>query len=338
MTGENADGGGEAGEGSHDHGDVRYLDAKQSVDERAVNRRVRERLLTALPDAPRVFDAGCGTGVALRRLREWGVSPRAYHGVDADPALIAEARDRHSNEGRSSLPGDSDPASTRGDDSTSVSFAVADALAAARRLRDSVGDDATLDGQPDLVVAGSFLDLVSVREALELFTDVTAPGGLVYAPFTFDGTTAFTPSHPADEVVERAYHREIDSTPGRDTRAGRRALSILDGADGDLLAVGSSDWIVRARADGGDRLYPADERYFLDCILGFVTDALFVDPDDATTSALTTTARPAVDAADGVGPSAVRHLLVARRQQLRAGGLGSLPHPLDLLYPAPPES
>jgi len=54
------------------HANVRYLEAKRTVDDRALSDRVRERLLAALPAAPTVLDAGCGTGAMLQRLHEWG--------------------------------------------------------------------------------------------------------------------------------------------------------------------------------------------------------------------------------------------------------------------------
>ncbi|MEZ3143597.1 class I SAM-dependent methyltransferase [Halobaculum sp. MBLA0143] len=233
----------------HDHADTRYLDAKATVDDRALDRRVADRLREELPPSPTVFDAGCGTGVTLPRLREWGVEPAGYRGVDTDAGLVAAARERHAAD--------------------TVSFAVGDAVAAAREAADGSFD-------PDLAVAGSFLDLVPVGEAVDTLAAAVGPGGLVYAPFTFDGRTTFAPAHPADDLVERIYHETIDAQPGRNVRAGRAAVDHCRRADGQLLAVGASDWVVRANDDG----YPNDERYFLSCILGFVADALFVDGGD----------------------------------------------------------
>jgi SAM-dependent methyltransferase len=340
----------------HDHTDPRYLDAKASVDDRAVDGRVRDRLLSALPERPTVFDAGCGTGVALGRLRGWGVDPEAYHGVDTDAGLIAVARDRHDEPG--------------------VSFAAGDAVAAAERV--ATAERAVTAGEPvptpELAVAGSFLDLVPVGEAMDALAAVVAPGGLVYAPFTFDGTTGFTPSHPADDLVERLYHAEIDAQPGRNTHAGRAAVDHCRRADGTLLAVGASDWVVRPTADGD---YPADERYFLATILGYVADALFVDGGDTRTGRDTdasdasasdtgvsdtgvsdTDASDAdTDETDAGGANAsdpasweptpravaavddtdhtvadLRDWLRTRRRQLAAGELVYLAHQLDVLY------
>jgi len=281
-------------DGTHVHARPRYLTAKHTVDERARNRRVRDRLVDALPPHPRVVEAGSGAGFTVPTLLEWGISPAAYRGVDADPDIVAFARDLVPRLCR-----------RRGFDATAtdtgcrlgdapVVFEVGDALAALP------GADA------DLLYAQSFLDLVPLDDALDAVDDALAAGGLAYAPFTFDGATLFRPHHPADERVVDAYHDAIDATPGRTSRAGRELLDLLRQRPGELLAVGASDWIVRPVDDG----YPADERYFLESILGFVADAL-----------------------DGVADG--DEWLTARRRQLAAGELTFVAHGYDLLWRRP---
>ncbi|MEZ3114802.1 class I SAM-dependent methyltransferase [Halobaculum sp. MBLA0147] len=331
----------ETAESDHDHGDVRYLDAKATVDDRARDRRVRETLLDALPDRPRVFDAGCGTGVALDRLRSWGVRPAAYHGVDADPSLVATARERHEAESEED-----------------VTFAVGDAVAAAREWTGP---------PPELVVAQSFLDLVAPAEALDAFAGLLAPGGFVYAPFTFDGTTGFAPAHPVDDLVAELYHAGIDAEPGRNNRAGRAALSHLRERPGETLAVAGSDWIVRPRGGGsaGSDAYPADEWYFLDRILGFVADTLLASDvrqlselSEAALRAadLAPDAQAALDAARDAGDhesdptgdpesdptgdhesglTALHDWLVTRRRQSVGGTLTYVAHQVDICHRTP---
>jgi SAM-dependent methyltransferase len=338
-------------DGGHDHGDVRYLDAKESVDDRARNRRVVAELQRYCPSTPSVFDAGCGTGVALRRLREWGLDPATYHGVDQDDRLIEVARERS---GVAESP-----------DTPATEFTAGDAVAVAR----DVAATYPPADRPDLLVAQSFLDLVPVEDALGKFTDALAPGGLLYAPLTFDGVTNFQPDHPADAVVERQYHRSIDAVAGRDTDAGRHAVTVLQRAPGDLLAVGGSDWIVRpqcsensesddgsdsngdperdsgsdsdGRSDAGD--YPADERYFLDRILGYVASSLL----DTAVQRLSTADTNLIDTASVTvesgsfpeeGPAdtdAIRDWLHTRRRQLTDGELSYFTHQFDILYRTP---
>ncbi len=311
-------------DGGHDHGDVRYLDAKESVDDRARNRRVVAELQRCCPSTPSVFDAGCGTGVALRRLREWGLDPATYHGVDRDDRLIEVARERS---------GVAEPP-----DTPATEFTAGDAVAVAR----DVAATRPPADRPDLLVAQSFLDLVPVEDALGTFTDALAPGGLLYAPLTFDDVTNFQPDHPADSVVERQYHRSIDAVAGRDTHAGRHAVTALQRAPGDLLAVGGSDWIVRPQcgeksdSDGGPDSdgssdtgdYPADEQYFLDRILGYVASSLL----DTAVQRLSTADPRVIDTAD---TDSICDWLHTRRRQLSEGELSYFTHNFDVLYRTP---
>lgn len=290
-----------------DHARVRYLEAKRTVDERALNRRVRRALLDALPDAPRVFEAGCGTGATVPRLLAWGVEPASYVGVDRDERVVSFARDVRPAELR-----------RRGHDAveTGAGFRLGD-----REFEFRVGDaiESAPDraGTVDLLVAHAFLDLVPPEAALSAFHRALAPGGLAYLPVTFDGATVFQPDHPADDAVVEAYHDSIDAADGRDSRAGRHVAARLQERDGGLLAVGASDWVVRPATGPNqqqDGTYPADEAHFLATILEFVERAL----------------------ADGdVAPARRDDWLATRRRQLREGELLYVAHQFDLLYRAP---
>jgi len=263
--------------------DGRYLEAKRTVDDRAIDRRVRDRMLDELPDAPRIVEAGAGTGATVPRLLDWGVTAGTYRGIDRDGDVLELARERRARE----CGGESAEAGFRVDDLT-VRFEEGDVLTV------------DVDEPADLVVAQAFLDLVPVDDALDAFESLLRPGGLVYAPITFDGGTVFQPDHPADDAVVTAYHDAIDAEPGRDARAGRHLLNRCRERDGDLLAVGASDWVVYPP-------YPADERHFLGTILEFVADAV-----------------GGVDGADD--------WLDARRRQLDAGRLSYVAHGYDVLY------
>jgi hypothetical protein len=270
-----------------EHADERYLEAKRTVDERALDRRVRDRLRDELPTAPRVREVGVGTGVTVPRLLDWGVVAGDYVGVDRDAEVIEFARERRASE--------------CGGEPIEGGFQVADLT-----VRFEAKDGLTaFDGdEADLLVAQAVLDLVPIDDALDAFVSALTPGGLVYAPITFDGETIFQPDHPADDAVTAAYHDAIDAEPGRDTRAGRHLLDRCRARDGELLAAGASDWVVYPP-------YPADERYFLSTILDFVAE----------------TVAGRVDGADD--------WLRTRRRQLDAGRLSYVAHGYDVLYRAP---
>jgi len=276
------------------HADVRYLEAKRSVDDRALSPDVRERLLAELPDSPTILDAGCGTGGMLQRLWAWGVTAGRYRGVDRSERVVAFAREERPR----ILRWHGAAVDTAGPETTvddlSVRFETGDAFEVFSDSADA-----------DLFVAAAFADLVPVDRLVDLAEAVLRPGGLAYVPITFDAGTVFVPEHPADDAVERAYHRAIDAEPGRDVRAGRRLAGTMQARDGDLLAMDTSDWVVRP-ADGS---YPADEAAFLDRILGFVERALAE-----------------------TGVEGFEDWLATRRTQLDAAELTYVTHQYDLLY------
>lgn len=296
---------------SHSHARRRYLLAKQSVDDRARSRRVQGELLDTVPERPTVVEAGSGVGTGAAALLDWDITPESYRGVDADDEIVAFARTfvpqllRHHGytvTGTATgyrLDGGTgsrvDSVLGGGGTPPTISFEAGDALTALP------GTDA------DLLLAQSFLDLVPLVDGLDAIHDTLAPGGLAYAPLTFDGVTLFQPNHPADEHVTSAYHDEIDGVPGRDSRAGRRLLDCLGDREERLLAVASSDWIVRP-VDGQ---YRDDERYFVGSILEFVADAV-------------------------AGVDGAEDWLVTRREQLADGELTFVAHGYDLLWQRPP--
>src|ERR1700759_4583271 len=67
-------------------GYARYLAAKTSVDDRALNRHVLAGLRRLMPaGAPRVLEVGAGLGTMVARLMDWGVvGTSEYILLDAD--------------------------------------------------------------------------------------------------------------------------------------------------------------------------------------------------------------------------------------------------------------
>ena len=238
---------------------TRYLSAKKSVDDRALNSHVWQTLVAALPDGPlRVLEIGSGIGTMAERLVERGaLTAGTYTAVDADPANTAAARAR------------------------------LQALPAAVQL-ELVTDDAfnfaTLEqGRRawDALIAHAFLDLVDVPQALPRLLALLRPGGLCYFTINFDGATILEPTiAPAlDAQIEALYHQTMDArlTNGRlsgDSRTGRHMFGHLRRAGVDVLAAGGSDWVVFAGAGG----YLEDEAYFLHFIIHTLRQALAGHP------------------------------------------------------------
>ncbi|MGM0372770.1 MAG: class I SAM-dependent methyltransferase [Halobacteriota archaeon] len=279
------------------HADPRYLEGKRSLDSRARSRRIREKLLAALPAEPTIIEVGCGTGTILPQLLQWGVDRGRYRGIDTAERLIAFARDARAAEFRhEGIPvTEQEHGFTVGD--LSVTFEQADGLEVLETTADV-----------DLVIGHAFGDLVAVPKLVTKLESALAPGGLAYLPITFDGGTIFQPDHPADRAVEQAYHEAIDAEPGRDSRAGRHLAEAFRRRKGDLLGMAGSDWILRPH--GGT--YPVDEGYVLRTILDFIESAL--------------SKRTVSDRADW---------LATRRGQLAARELTYVAHQYDLLYQMP---
>lgn len=254
----------------------RYLSAKRTVDERALNRRVEARLADEVGDSDRlrVLEVGAGVGATVVRLldRPWLPDRVTYTALDLDRENVAAARERLP--ARASALGyvvrraDGRFVCSRGQRRVAVEFRTGDAF-------DFLAET---DPEWDLVVAHAFVDLVDPADALAAFRAALAPDGLAYCPITFDGETVFEPV--ADRTFEDrlldAFHGHLDATG--DSRAGRHLLSLAH-ETGAVLAAGGSDWVVHPR----EGAYPADEAYFLDCIVEMVESAVRAEsavPDD----------------------------------------------------------
>lgn len=258
----------------------RYLDAKRTVDERALDRRVAERLraeLAGVSPPLDVLEVGAGTGATIERVATWDALPDRvrYTAVDIDPDLVARARTRL-------LDGTGNrPFEAHERDGAVVLEREEGTVVVDPVVRDAFEFVEETDREWDLLVAQAFLDTTDVREALATFGGAVTSGGLLYVPITFDGGTILEPPiDPAfDRRVERRYHHQIDTRgesgdEGGDARAGRHLLTALPALGGAVVAAGSSDWVVVPDADG----YPADEAYFLHHIIETIRDALDDDP------------------------------------------------------------
>lgn len=291
----------------------RYLLSKRSVDDRALNRPVLERLggeLRVLGDkVPRIVEIGAGMGTMVARLVEWRLLRRAeYLLLDVDRGVLADAR--------SWLPAWGEAHGLR-------SEGMGDGL----RLYDRQGVDLVLRfvcaelGQfleepthatADLLIANAVLDLVDVPVMLPRLFQLLVPGGLFWFSLNFDGETLFQPELPDDLPLMRVYHRSMDErvrygAPAGDSRTGRHLFGHLRAAGATLLAAGASDWVVHP--EGGR--YPAEEGLFLRQILQTIGAELHKHAD--------------VDAA------ALARWLRTRGEQVDRGELVYIAHQLDFL-------
>lgn len=286
----------------------RYLRAKRTVDDRALDRRLVDELREALAardatgDGPlRVLEAGAGIGTMISRLVEWEILPAGttqYTAVDLQSENIAALPQylRTWADGRQISVVDADPLTLVGPNRRiEIEPTDADVVAYA----ESTGET------HDLVVGVALLDILGVSN-LEALVGTLGTGGVYYFPITFDGGTRFYPAHPADRPVESHYHSHMDEKEGGSSRAGGEALARLQGLSGVSVDAAGSDWVVTP-TNGS---YPADEAYLLRHILDSIEDAV----TEVT--------------AGGFEP--LEEWLTRRRAQVDAGELVYLTHQLDL--------
>jgi SAM-dependent methyltransferase len=290
---------------------TRYLSSKKTVDDRALNRHVLDRLRGEVAGRPlRVLEVGAGLGTMVARLVDWGVIARGeYVLLDVDPALLADARTWLCSWARQR-----GLSVTEGDallvEGTGVTLSV-------RFVQAELG--AFLTAPPslaaDLLVANAVLDLTEVPATLPpLFA--LAPGGLFWFTINFDGETIFQPEHPDDERFMRVYHRSMDERvrygrPAGESRTGRHLFSHLRAAGATLLAAGASDWVVHVM--GG--AYEGDEAYFLGQIVDTIDEALRQYSE--------------------IDRDALAAWTALRRRQIQAGELVYVAHQLDFFGRCP---
>jgi Spermidine synthase len=312
---------------------ARYLLAKQTVDDRALNKDVLRALTVNLAGYPRdadliVLEIGGGIGTMLVRLLRWNVLPPRviYILLDVMPGNIAYARDwlprwaaahgwqvAFDPQGVLSL--------ENGVQTLKCHLRCAD-------LFDYVDQNPP---QAHLLIAHAVLDLLPIPETMQKITRLLRPGGLAWLTLNFDGVTIFQPEltlsdlqlsgsvlprpAPPDSYIISLYHQTMRArSGGGDSEAGRRLLCYFVQSGIKILAAGASDWVVYPQ--GGS--YPADEAYFLQCILHFFEESLSRHP--------------------ALNPSLLLAWLEKRRAQIDAGQLIYIAHQMDFLiayHPAP---
>ncbi len=307
-----------------------YLEAKRSVDDRALNRRVLERFATALSDRPepvRIVELGCGVGTMIARLAEWECLPAqvSYRAVDRDVASIQRARKlvpaRLAAAGYTidSLESGADGTVEGGVPKSTTLVArpdeTSDGIGSTRlEITLAVADAFGLEDDADAVVAAALLDILDLEDAIPGIANLLADDGLCYAPITYDGGTTFAPRDRLDERIEAQYHRHMDEVRDNGgSRAGSDLLAVLPRKGWNVLVTGGSDWIVRPSA--GE--YPDDEAAVVARVLETMADALEEVPSPE------------------LGADARRRWFARRWYELEDGELVYVAHNLDVLARVP---
>ncbi|MEQ8821533.1 MAG: hypothetical protein RLY93_14945 [Sumerlaeia bacterium] len=301
----------------------RYLESKRTVDNRALSRAVWGRFVGEIfgPQGGgrlrRLLEIGGGTGALLRRVMALPGINAHYTVVEIDGEALAAGREGlmawARGEGWSVCPFDETLVLFENRHEmkrVEVEFHQVDILdwiaarpANAPRVHGLMGQ--------------AVLDLFDVDAVLPRWLELLEPGWFFYFPITFDGETALEPatSDPEDDTLAiRLYHESMDQRriAGRlsgDSRAGRHFFAQARRAGAEILAAESSDWIVYAGAGGA---YPAEEAYFIRCILHYLESEL-------------------AKRSDVFPPDRLARWMAERHAQLDRGELVYIAHQFDFL-------
>ena len=248
---------------------TRYLKAKQTVDDRALNLRVWNTLKERLRDFQQpvnILEIGGGIGTMLMRMLDDQFLPICqYTLVDVEAENITTAiehfRAYANTKGNSFYNGpDGWFVVETPNQRTHLKLICADIFEFTSQHQ----------AEYDLIIAHAVLDLFDLSAALPKILSVLRPAGLCYFTINIDGETIFEPDLESQYEIQliTRYHQSMDERliAGKisgDSRAGRHLFGHLRKSGIAILASGSSDWVVYASKDG----YLADEAYFLEYIL-----------------------------------------------------------------------
>lgn len=209
---------------------IDWLDLREGADLRARDSKLRQQALHWLEGArspaqePVVVDLGAGTGSSLRALATSDQQPLAWRLVDHDQALLAEAQRRHGH-------------------SLHIETCRADlSLVTALPLHDA-----------RLVTASALFDLVSAEfidglAGLLQIQNQCQPGSVgIYAALNYDGTTHWSPEHPLDALVLKAFNLDQRKNKGFGPALGPDAGDVMYKSftqAGFKVVCASSPWVL----------------------------------------------------------------------------------------------
>jgi hypothetical protein len=290
--------------------DPRYLAAKKDVDDRALNHYVWETLRQVLPQTTcsgpiNILEIGAGIGTMLERVIDRGLltGPATYVVTDSDPGQLSAAQAYLSQwAGRRGH-----TLSWFGTHSGRLSTARTDvSLVLIHTRAEDLMERSDLPDLFHLLIAHAVLDLVDFPAVLPQLFSQLKNDGLAYLTCNFDGETVFLPKCDGDEEIVRLYHSSMEARLPGASHTGRRLLTFLQGPGLEILAAGSSDWIIHPRQTG----YSKEETFFLHAIIETVEREL---------------------AKKNNPPSSLAAWARLRHLQVEAGELSFLARHLDLL-------
>jgi len=297
-----------------------YLDAKQVIDNTALNPRVfgqfAEHLTGYLRShpKPRILEVGAGTGTMLKRLLNRKLLTHGtYTALDQDQESLDSALHQLRKFGRQGGWTVEDISSHS--DVQTIRLSQQEGCLTVELVRADILDFVKETPAPDpwgAILAHAVMDLLPLPSVLPDLFSLLSPQGCYLFTLNYDGVTHFEPiiDPVFDPLVEDRYHatmdrRRVRGLPIAGKHCGRKLLRYLPEAGAEILACGSSDWVIHPISGG----YPPETAFFLRCILQTVQAALHGD--------------------DRLDSERFRLWMDRRNEQLAEGALSYLAHQLD---------
>lgn len=251
-----------------------YLAAKKYIDDAALNSHVLENLRRVLPagrsgEPLQVLEVGGGIGTMLARLveRKTFTGPLIYRLTDNDVTHLQAAGKYLTDWAQ----GQGFTLSWSTEQCGRLLTSKTDITVVLEELDlHKTEEHVVLRGAYDLVLAHGVLDLFDLSLVLPPLFRCLKSNGFIYSTCNFDGETIFLPEHPADRRIVRYYHESMEKRIPGASHTGRRLLSYLHDQQKEILAVGSSDWIIHPSSIG----YSEAQKVFLLAIIDMVEQAL----------------------------------------------------------------
>lgn len=168
-----------------------------------------------------VLDLGSGTGSTLRALSGLGARNIVWRLVDHDGELLDEALKRHSKQ-------------------TLIEAYQADL---------TIIDELPFGGV-HLVTASALFDLASREFVDNLIERIARQKAAFYVALNYDGVTEWTPAHPLDADVLKAFNQDQHRDKGFGNALGPDATQYLQQAleaEGYKISIAESPWQLNAK-------------------------------------------------------------------------------------------
>lgn len=202
---------------------IAWLDLRETADFAARDKHLATHALNWLgqatdPVSPDriLVDLGAGTGSTLRALTKLGASNIVWRLVDLDGKLLDEALRRHGKQ-----------------------YLIEDYQADL-----TIVEELPLTGA-HIVSASALFDLASANFIDALIARISARKTAVYAALNYDGTTTWTPAHPLDEKVLKAFNQDQERDKGFGPALGPKCTAYLKQAlenNGYEVTLAPSPW------------------------------------------------------------------------------------------------